>query len=266
MRRLVINADDFGMADGVTIGIMEAMQEGVVSSTTAMACVPGSLERITPWLPRVRGRIGVHLQVTDGVPCLPPDEVRSLVGPDGRFPRSSRLVGAIDARELVREWRAQVERLVGVGVAPTHLDTHHSVHRHLPACLRAYIEVARHYGLPVRTGDKVLTGYLRARSIVCTDFCEFGWKGHGGAPALVGLLRSTFAGGGGARTVELMCHPGRVDADLARKSIYVEQREDELRALCSPQVKAALQDLEVEVVSPSSLLEHSGDAPERETP
>ncbi len=131
MRRIFLNADDFGLTNGVTRGIARAMLEGIVTTTSAMPCVPGSPERVSAALGPVNGRVGAHLQLTDGVPCCDPREIPSLVNGEGRFPRSWNDLAAdrLNPDEIRKEWTAQIDRVLDWGIRPSHLDTHHHVHR-----------------------------------------------------------------------------------------------------------------------------------------
>ena len=256
MRRLIINADDFGLTAGVSRGIAEAMLRGVVSATTAMVCSPDARAHIAPHAAELPGRVGLHLQLTDGVPCAEPELVPSLLHEGGRFPRSWRDIGRLSPDEVRREWRAQVERLAGWGVRPAHLDSHHHVHR-FPAAFEVYCELAREYDLPARSLSPQMTGRLRASGVRCADFCETGWyDGALTVAEFVRIVEQAFERDGGEGTVELMCHPGYADAGLAARSKYVEQRERELRTLCSAGLADELRALQIEVVGTSALLEH----------
>lgn len=128
-RRLFINADDFGLTDGVTAGIAEALAAGVVGATTAMVCPDGAVSRIRRWGRSFAGRVGLHLQLTGGAPCLPPGEIPTLVGADGRFPRKKVAVVDVNPDEVRREWRAQYQRFLETGLVPSHLDAHHHIHK-----------------------------------------------------------------------------------------------------------------------------------------
>lgn len=253
MKRLIINADDFGMTGGVTAGIVEAMLRGVVSSTTAMVCLPEAEEHLRRWSHAVEGRVGLHLQLTDGAPCAGPGAVPSLVGGGGRFPRSWRDVGRPDPEEIRLEWHAQVRRLLGFGIRPAHLDTHHHVQR-LPGVFDAYADIAASYGLPARALTPRMAAALRSRGVACPDYCETRWPSGGYGPGeFCALVEGAFRIAGGCGTVELMCHPGHSDEELAAKSTYAAEREEELRALCDPRLRDALAEAGVEVVAPSAL-------------
>ncbi len=240
MIRLMINADDFGLTEGVCSGIVRAIHAGGVTATTAMICVPGAVERLRRWAPTIAGRIGAHLQLTSGTPVLPPDRVRSLVLEDGKFPSRRKEVRKPKCEEIVNEWRAQIELLLQAGIEPTHLDSHHHIHR-LPAVLPAFLEIARQYGLPARSVDPAMTATLRAAGVRCVDVTLTGW--YGGELSAASLERVLTEGAReypGTESLELMCHPGFYDSDLELCSRYTTDRERELAVLCDPTLQDKL--------------------------
>lgn len=173
---LIVNADDFGISEGVNRGIVEAHSRGILTSTTVMANMPAfdhaaQLKREHPTL-----AVGVHLNLTAGAPLLPLSKVPDLVDREGRFLRGSRLLmgltlGRIDHRQAEAELSAQVERAVRTGFSPDHLGSHHHVHCH-PALQPVVVRLARRYGIgavrcpvelsPVQAIRR--TGMLGARS------------------------------------------------------------------------------------------------------
>jgi len=173
---VVINADDFGLTEGVCAGIVKAIHAGGVTATTAMACVPGAADRLKRWAPRIPGRIGAHLQLTSGTPILSPENVPSLVGNHGRFPVTRKQVRNPRTEEIFAEWSAQIEFLLRIGIEPTHLDSHHHIHR-LPAAFPAFCELAKRYGVPARAIDPEMTVTLRASGVPCVDRTLTGWYG-----------------------------------------------------------------------------------------
>jgi chitin disaccharide deacetylase len=253
LKKLLVNADDFGLSEGVCAGIVEALERGIVTSTTAMAAVPGTMERLARWASRLEGRVGAHLQATEGRPCLPPREVPSLVGNDGDFPASRAQVRGVNPAELKREWLAQLDRLALAGITPTHLDTHHHVHT-IPGVFVAYCQVARERGLPARTYDQLTTRLLRSQGVACPDLLCTQWFGdHPSLEGLLEALETVWASLGGQGTIELMCHPGRLDQELGQRSYYAAQRERELAVLCAPETARALQERGITLVTASQL-------------
>jgi len=206
---VVINADDFGLTDGVCAGIVKAIHAGGVTATTAMACVPGAVERLKRWAPKMP----------------------SLVHDGGQFPAVRKQVRA-KTEEILFEWRAQIELLLGAGIEPTHLDSHHHIHR-LPAALPAFCELAKQYGLPARAVDVEMMGNLRTAGVPCVGRTLTDWYGGElSVGSLVNVLKEGRRESREAGSFEVMCHPGFVDADLRPLSRYVDDREKELAVLC----------------------------------
>ena len=240
MKRLIVNADDFGRARGINRGVLRAHRDGIVTATTLMVGAPasedaGRVARETPSLD-----VGVHLVLTYGRPVSDPAAVRSLVERDGSFPRRPDAflgTGRADRDEALTEYRAQVERAVELlGRAPTHLDSHHWLHDE-PALEWAIITLARETGVPVRPHDDAQRERLRAAGIPTIDHYrrDFQHEGHVDIATLERILGDLDDG-----VTELGCHPGEPDAELAATSTYASLRSDELATLTDERAKAAI--------------------------
>src|SRR4030043_336716 len=84
-KMLIVNADDFGMSEEISDGIITAHLEGIVTSTSLMVNMPDAkravrLAQQTPSLD-----VGMHLNMTEGHPVLPPEKVPTLVNNTGEF-------------------------------------------------------------------------------------------------------------------------------------------------------------------------------------
>ena len=256
MRWLFVNADDFGLTDGVTEGIALAMEAGVVGGTTAMVCAAGAAERLSRYAARLSGRVGLHLQLTGGVPCLPPEAVPSLVGADGAFPRKKIAVANVDPGEVAREWRAQLARLRACGIEPSHLDAHHHIHKR-PEVYPVYLELARELGLPARALSEAMRTDLAASGLPRADACLTDWFGQElSAGRLLALIEAAFARLPDGAVVEVMTHPGHCDPDLSTISSYAEGREAELRILLAPALREALAGRGIGLALPADLAAH----------
>ena len=155
--RLVVNADGFGMDAAITRGTLRAHREGIVTSTSVIGnCAdPDAIRAELAHAPALG--VGVHLTLTEGAPIARPSAIRSLLGPDERFPSQVRDVflswakAEPHADEIEREFDAQVARLREAGLAIDHLDTREHVGV-LPIVGRAVEAVARRHGIAgVRT-------------------------------------------------------------------------------------------------------------------
>ena len=164
-RALIVNADDFGISEGVNRGVAEACERGILTSATLMVNMPAFEDalRVARGLPNLG--LGVHLNLTSGVPVLPPQRVHGLVGPKGRFlPMGTLLrgltLGRVPLTQAEAELSAQIEKALEAGVAVTHLDSHHHVHVH-PALHGLVVRLARRYGIKaVRSTVELRAGGL----------------------------------------------------------------------------------------------------------
>jgi chitin disaccharide deacetylase len=149
-RKIIVNADDFGMSTEINRAIVEAFEENVISSTTLMTNMPGFAEACElAHCHRLLGKIGVHLNLTAGYPLSDPIRRCSRFCDDiGMFrSRQTRFWLSREERLAVEtEIAAQIKACLDHGLCPTHLDSHHHVHTEW-AIGAAVITVARHYGI-----------------------------------------------------------------------------------------------------------------------
>jgi predicted glycoside hydrolase/deacetylase ChbG (UPF0249 family) len=240
-RRLIVNADDFGLTAGVSRGILDAHRTGLVTSTTVLASLVPQPELDAAAVGSGLG-IGLHFNLTWGRPVSPAALVPSLVDGEGRFERDlADLQARAHPDDVRRECEAQIEAFARrFGRAPTHLDSHHHVHR-LPRVMDAVVEVVLAVRLPLRSQDAGFREGLRRRGIATTDHflgdarAEPYWT----TERLLDQLATLPLG-----LTELMCHPGIYDADLAY-SRYGRQREVELAALRDPEARATVERLDI---------------------
>lgn len=154
MKRLIVNADDFGVDHAVQRGIVELHQAGVVTSTSSMTNMPAWPEAAAYLREHPELGAGAHLVMNDGLPVLPADQVPALVGPDGRFLDDAQILRSLrpgTTAQLRAEFRAQIERFAtDVGRLPDHLDNHCAVSYVRPDRFKVTLELAREYGLPIR--------------------------------------------------------------------------------------------------------------------
>jgi predicted glycoside hydrolase/deacetylase ChbG (UPF0249 family) len=223
MRRLVLNADDFGYEPAVTRGIVEAMTRGVVSSTTMIVNSPHS-----PPAAEQAGSlsIGLHLNLVRFAAVSDPSHVFSEAG-----------LSTLQGDFVARETEAQLERLRALlGREATHLDVHKHAHVQ-PAVLEGLAQVARARGLPVRSISEPMRSALRARGVKTND----AFLGDAGEEAYWTLSRFVAQLDALPRDglVELMCHPGYAPREV--ESRYGLQREVELATFVDPRARAALE-------------------------
>jgi predicted glycoside hydrolase/deacetylase ChbG (UPF0249 family) len=261
-RLLVINADDMGLTPGVCRAVQRAHSAGVVTSTSVLAVGTAFEQAATTVRDAGDLALGAHLAIVgEDRPLLSAREVPTLVDREGRFPLSYRTVvargaaGRIDADDVAREFRAQLERVRGIGVPVTHLDTHQ--HTHLwPAVASVVVDLAREAGIrcvrlpgsgrrgPLGAGVRLLAGRLRRRldraGLVTTGaYAGLDEAGHLDGERFAAALRQLTDAG--ATTAEVNTHPGEAgEPDLSRFD-WGYRWGDELAMLTAPSTRTLIE-------------------------
>ncbi len=216
---LIVNADDFGCTEGVNRGIAEAHERGIVTSASLMVNRPAAAEAAAYARGRPELAVGLHVELR-------------------RWRMPARVARRLAARELESQL-ARFRRLLGR--APTHLDSHHNVHRAEP--LRPlFLALADELGVPLR--------HYSSEVRFCGEF--YGHDGNGRPEeeaiqpgALIELLRGLRPG-----VTELGTHPGYAEG---LREWYRTERIQEVRTLCDPAVREAVERLGIQLVSFGSL-------------
>jgi predicted glycoside hydrolase/deacetylase ChbG (UPF0249 family) len=247
MKRLIVNADDYGRTAGVNAGTLEAHLAGIVTSATVMILEGAAREGVRLARERApRLALGLHCVLTGGgAPASPPGKLSTLA-PGGKFVRNAEaLPDSIDPGEVRRELEAQIALFESAaGRLPTHLDSHHHCALH-PAVAPVFAALAAELHLPARAANDRARETLRALGVRVPDRFLDGFYAEG---ATVENLRSLISGLEDG-TAELMCHPGRPDAELLAGSTYALERAREVQILCDPAIRLLLDERGIELVS-----------------
>ena len=151
-KRLIINADDFGLCKGVNQAVAEAHQTGVLTSATLMANMPSAEEAVAMagQLPSLG--VGVHLNLTDGKPVSRESVTGLLTDSTGNFKYSTGRLSLLSLispkfRQALRtELEAQIRWVIERGIRPTHLDSHKHIHS-FPVIFSLVCRLAKKYGI-----------------------------------------------------------------------------------------------------------------------
>jgi len=282
VRRLIVNADDFGLTLGVNRAIVEAHEHGVVTSATLMVNGAASDDAILRAKSTPRLSTGCHVVLVDGVPVLGGRRTPTLTPGKSadRFYQSltsfalRAISGRIHADDIEAEATAQIRKLQAVGIAVSHLDTHKHTHI-FPQVLRPLLRAAQACGVTaVRNpfGPLHLSVLAKRPSL---------WKQHtkvtflsplgktfrrlvteAGLLAPDGTIGIVATGALDDRllenivdslpegTWELVCHPGYNDAELGTiRTRLRESRAVELRLLTLPETRELLARKGVQLIS-----------------
>jgi hopanoid biosynthesis associated protein HpnK len=275
-KRIIINADDFGLCEGVNRAVAQAHTDGVLTSATIMANMPAANKAvlIAKQLPTLG--VGVHLNVTAGRPLSEDSSVGPLLGTDGRFAYSlSKLFLLFLTGQRIRnavrtELITQIQWLFDNGLKPTHLDSHKHIHG-FPPIFSIVCELARRFRIrairwlfepqavccspwplpseggrkrarTVRTMAKI--NRIQNRDFLKTD-AVFGVAHTGKIDANFFKAVTLY---NNAATVEVMTHPGFADGLDPNETRLIHQRKVELKALCSEVTKRYIKDAGIKLV------------------
>jgi chitin disaccharide deacetylase len=283
VRRLIINADDLGLTEGVNRGVAEAYARGVVTSTTLMANSPAFTSAIQLLSSVPNLSVGCHVVLIDGRPLRDPARVRTLMENESGFRDSlarfafDALRGSIREEHIYDEAVAQFDKLKSAGITPTHFDTHKHVHM-FPKVLRPLLKAARDSGIravrnPFVPLKPLAFAHLVRRPKLWTRYSEVavlrryredfrravtdaGMISPDGSFGIVvtGVLdQNLFEAIIGCipeGTWEFVCHPGYLDAELFETRTRLRKsREMELQVLTSQEAREALHRNGIELIS-----------------
>ena len=151
---LLVRGDDMGHSLDVNLGMIKAHTEGILTSTSLMAPAPYFDDAVVRCKAHPRLAPGIHVTLMATVPMrpiLPPDQVPSLIAPDGFFHRGLQefLKGRPKIEEVEKEVRAQIEKCRGTGLRFIYLDWHMASNggKERPDIEELFRRLCREYGL-----------------------------------------------------------------------------------------------------------------------
>jgi hopanoid biosynthesis associated protein HpnK len=287
LRRLIVNADDFGFTPGVNRAIVEAHTLGIVTSSTLMANGPAFGEATQMAKASSALSVGCHIVLIDGEPVLDPSRLPTITRArkfrDGLKTFAARaLTRRMNAGEIESEARAQIQKIQSAGIAVSHIDTHKHTHI-FPQILRPLLRAARGCGVralrnPFGPRFPLRSSQLLSQPNLWTRFAELRILSRFAGQFRRAVDREGFATPDGTLGIEVtgtlderlfqaigqsipdgtwefVCHPGYNDADLAAaKTRLRESRELELKVLTMPAAREVLAQAGVQLISYRDLL------------
>jgi hopanoid biosynthesis associated protein HpnK len=278
VRRLIINADDFGLTAGINRGILESHTRGMVTSATLMAGGERFAEAVSMAKQAPKLSVGCHVVLVDGAPMLSGAEISSLtMSQSGTRFRQSLITfsclaaaGRLDPAHIEAEVTAQIRKLQAAEILVSHLDSHKHTHM-FPAVLRGMLRAAKNCGVRAIRNPfeplvmvtvrhwkrqfqlRMMRGFkasfrnaLADAGVVTTDGCVgVAATGDLNLPTFQRLIENLPKG-----TWELVSHPGYNDAELDHITTRLrDSREKELTLLTSEAARQILEREQVELIS-----------------
>ncbi len=275
-KRLIINADDFGLCEGVNRAIIQAHTDGVLRSTTIMTNMPSASSAVDAAKSLGTLGIGVHLNLTEGKALCEHEDMGRLIDSEGNFKSSVARLGLLSLADprtrnaLRTELAAQIQWLIDKGAQPTHLDSHKHFHA-IPHLFSIICQLASRFGIrairysmeppavsavpwPIpsvggRQRARLIRAMARLNRLANRDFLK--------TDALLGLSHigkinvnffKAVALYNSAATAEILTHPGHIEG-LDESQAHLEgQRKIEFEALCSDKTRQYLKEAEIELI------------------
>ena len=273
LKKLIVNADDFGLSELTNQGIIQSIHSGIVTSVSLMANESAFDSAILFLKTAPDISTGWHINLTTGYPVLNKNKIPTLVNKNGQFWGKyllfkKWLCGKIDKQELLMELHAQLKKIEKTGITLDFIDSHHDIHCWpflapvlSPLLATKNLTKIRYIGSKICFSQNRLNlftslvspglqylvnkpGY--SRQSYSSDFI---W----GSALLkrkdkLNTLKRLIAG---CQTGvnEIICHPGITDMSLAPTYYYIKERQMEMDALCDPVLNNILTDNNIQLIS-----------------
>ena len=268
MKFLIITADDFGLHGAVNGAVEQAARDGVLTTASLMVGAPAAADAVRRARDLPDLAVGLHLVLADGWSVLPQRSIPALVDSQGRFGNNMVRDGvrffALPAvrRQLEAEIRAQFQAFADTGLALDHVNAHKHFHLH-PTLLDMLLRIGSEFGMPAvrlprepawvarRAGGAIagpavagllcpwlaiMRRRLRTARIAHNDYV-FGMSDSGSMDEtrLLEALGNLPEG-----VTEIYLHPAVQSGAAIAASMSSYRHADELAALLSPRVRAAV--------------------------
>lgn len=273
LKKIIVNADDFGLIEEVNQGIVRCYQEGILRSASLLPNGSAFLNAVKLARENKGLGIGIHLCLLEERPILPKEKVPSLIGEDGYFFKSyMQFLGRfylkkIRLSEIEEEFDAQIQRVLNAQIQPTHIDSHRHLHL-LPEIFNIVVKLARRYNIRVirlahqGLDFRILLSKNFFKCLVLLFFSIQNKKKLKGTGIYYAnnLLGISFSGNLTYHNLvywlcrlntgisEVICHPGYNPIKGSYSHWYYHWQQ-ELDVLNNPYLKELIRDLDIELIN-----------------
>jgi predicted glycoside hydrolase/deacetylase ChbG (UPF0249 family) len=268
-RLLIINCDDAGMCHSANQAVIEGMEKGLITS--------GSIMTPCPWFNEIADYARTHPEKDFGVhitqtaewkfyrwgPVAPRESVKGLCDPEGFFWRSVEEVYThATPEEALAEGRAQIKKAIASGVPVTHIDSHMGTMQYKAEYLKAYLELALEFNLPLRMaqqstmesfGFPELRNQFKEKGLVFTDYFVYDeLKNYKDVRSFwTGIIKNLKPG-----VTELYIHASKETDELKAITNSWAKRAEEARLFTSDsEFRKLIQDENIILIGYRSLME-----------
>ncbi|ORU00188.1 Cellobiose phosphotransferase system YdjC-like protein [Anaerovibrio sp. JC8] len=280
MKKLIVNADDFGRHELINKAVEQATEKGILRSATLMPGAKAFDSAVDIGRRHPELGVGIHFTLVNGFPVLPPKEIPSLVTEEGVFVDDhsafvKKLVsGSVNMQEVRAELGAQLRKMQNTGLSLTHADSHQHMHT-LPGVINVVLDLVKEAGIkavripkaPLFSGEFGGIGQLigrlglgtlammagskaKARGVATPDYFAGIVAGEAVTEEnLAGVIRDLKPG-----VTEVMMHPGTHNGQLIPETGWDHDFEAEFKAMTSPAIIKLIEENKVKITNFRSLV------------
>lgn len=265
MRQLIINADDFGMNPEVNEGIKRGIDAGIINSVSVMVNMPEFEDAVRYLKKKPQVSVGLHFNITEGQPILPPNKVPLLIREDNNFFTYMIMIAKLVMnpsliKQINEELKSQFSKLKKTGLKITHIDSHNHIHL-FPSIFKKVLNCAKEnnlYSLRTRSFNlrhlfKGLNNHISLKQVIVVFLClidsilyhpseklinivgiyDMGWDKNIDINNFKKVLKNVREG-----ITEIICHP----AVLSRSGnpAFLKQRYHSLTILLDKSIKKCM--------------------------
>ncbi len=248
-RLLIVNADDFGMCHANNEATLQALTEGIVTSTTLMVPCPWSLHAMQLLREHPGISFGVHLTMISEHsgyrwgPLASKSDVPSMLDEAGFFFLNSRgkeLLAQVKIDEVEREFRAQIDVVLDANLSPTHLDWHCLGDGGREDVFDLTFALAKEHGLALRVHHETSAEKCRREQLPVSDhgvLDSYSMESVDKSAQYVNILRLLPVG-----LSEWAIHPSLGDAEArAMEPVSWLVRKADFDFVMSPEARAVIE-------------------------
>lgn len=269
-KELIVCADDFGLTEGISEGIVNAYSEGIVTRTSIIANSKAFDHAVLLSKKNQGLKVGIHLTLVEEEPINEHNKIKSLMGQNGKLLINYKAflvryaLLKIDINEVYAEWESQIQKVLKSGININHIDSHQHLHM-LPGIFKKTLELALKYKIKkvrmfyhdiadigsLKEGSLAFLSSMNKRSLLNSGVSssDYIWGlRQGGNMKENDILN--FIANMKCGTTEMMCHPGYADESFHSKYRHWNYNPDqELKSLTSKRVREKLKVNNIRLIS-----------------
>ena len=263
MKKLLVQGDDFGFTKGVTYGIVDAIDNGILRNTGVFANMPRATLAVSFMKDRPHVCFGIDFNIVSGPSVADPKEIPHLVDENGEFIRSG--VRVRDPRfkteegrremfpydEVYKELRAQYDRFVELtGKKPGYLHGHSIQHEHYNEAIHAISEetgVPYSHDIQMQHQFKSVFQIAKTRSKASTSKVFDPMEQLNKNPLNDILTNQDYLLQG--EYIAIGGHPGFVDNELLNLTTLSLERVKDHAMMTSKEIKQWIKDNDIELIT-----------------